>query len=461
MARKKIKLSDSMGVVEVPADALYQAQTQRALDNFKISSLRLPPVMIRALALIKQGSATVNGELGLLDAKRAGTIADAAAVVAAGQHADQFPLDVFQTGSGTSSNMNLNEVIATLATDDETVVDANDHVNMGQSSNDVFPSAIHVAACLQLHEVLLPAMQRLENVLLDRAEQHRDTIKTGRTHLMDAMPLSLGQEISAWASLLKNDRYRVQTTLTRLQQLAIGGTAVGTGVNTSDDFGKRVCNWLKSETGIRFRPMENLFEGISAQNTSLELSGQLRVMAASLSKICNDLRWMNSGPLSGLGEISLKPLQPGSSIMPSKVNPVIPEAVLMVAAQVNGNDNTISLAAQSGNFQLNVMLPVIAYNLLQSIEILANASGHLVQVIRDFSVNQETLVQNLSRNPILVTALNPIVGYRKAAEIAKKALQQNRPILEVAAEMTDIEPARLKQLLDPAKLALKRPEKPE
>ena len=449
-----------MGEVEVPADALYQAQTQRALDNFKISSLRLPPVMIRALALIKQACATVNGELGLLDEKRAAAIADAAATVAAGRHDQQFPLDVFQTGSGTSSNMNLNEVIATLASSEENVVDANDHVNMGQSSNDVFPSAIHVAACLQLHQVLLPAMIELENALLERAGQHRDTIKTGRTHLMDAMPLSLGQEIGAWASLVKNDRYRIQTTLTRLQQLAIGGTAVGTGVNTSDDFGQRVCHWLESASGIRFRQMENLFEGLSSQNTALELSGQLRVMSASLGKICNDLRWMNSGPLSGLGEISLKPLQPGSSIMPSKVNPVIPEAVLMVAAQVNGNDNTIALAAQSGNFQLNVMLPVIAYNLLQSIEILANASQHLARVIEDFDVNHEALRQNLARNPILVTALNPIVGYRKAARIAKKALRQNRSILEVAAE-TDIEPARLEELLDPARLASKRSEKPE
>ena len=442
-----------MGTVEIPAGALYQAQTQRALNNFKISPLRLPPGMIRALALLKQTCAATNTDLGRLDAARSAAIADAAAAVVAGEHADQFPLDVFQTGSGTSSNMNLNEVIATLAASEDLPIDPNDHVNMGQSSNDVFPSAIHVAACLGVHEQLLPAMLDLETAMAQRIEQHQTTVKTGRTHLMDAMPITLAQEISAWASQIKNDRYRIQTTLTRLQQLAIGGTAVGTGVNTSPDFGERVCGKLQAATGIRFTPMENLFEGLSTQNTTLELSGQLRVLAASLTKICNDLRWMNSGPLAGLGEIRLKPLQPGSSIMPAKVNPVIPEAVLMVAAQVNGNDTTITHAAQAGNFQLNVMLPVIAYNLLQSIEILANANHHLARAIESFSVNLDVLKQNLTRNPILVTALNPVIGYRKAAEIAKQALQQNRPILEVAMEMTDIDESKLRDLLDPGKLA--------
>jgi len=450
-----------MGMVEIPADALYQAQTQRALDNFKISSLRLPTVMIRALALIKQTSAATNVELGKLDAARGVAIANAAAEIVRGEYADQFPIDVFQTGSGTSSNMNLNEVIATLADDEAMPIDPNDHVNMGQSSNDVFPSAIHIAACLGIHEELLPAMKNLETALSKRIEQHQATIKTGRTHLMDAMPISLAQEISAWASQIRNDRYRIQTSLTRLQQLAIGGTAVGTGINTSPEFGAEVCGKLRAATGIRFVLMENLFEGLSTQNSALELSGQLRVLATSLTKICNDLRWMNSGPLTGLGEIRLKPLQPGSSIMPSKVNPVIPEAILMVAAQVNGNDATITHAAQSGNFQLNVMLPVIAYNLLQSIEILANANHHLAGAIEFFTVNNEVLRQNLARNPILATALNPIVGYRKAAEIAKQALQQNRPILEIAVEMTDIDESRLKELLDPGKLARNFREIPE
>jgi fumarate hydratase class II len=452
MSDDKIEMHDSMGTVAVPADALYQAQTQRALDNFNISSLRLPASMIYALARIKQGCAEVNHDLGKLDAQRAAAISAAAGLIIAGQHADQFAIDVFQTGSGTSSNMNVNEVIATLASSDAVAVHANDHVNMGQSSNDVFPSAIHIASACEVHEQLLPALQALESALRQRSEEHEHCLKTGRTHLMDAMPISLGQEISGWTSQIKNDRYRIQTTLMRLQQLALGGTAVGTGVNTSPDFGKRVCARLARATGIRFIPMENLFEALSTQNTALELSGQLRVVATSLTKICNDLRWMNSGPLSGLGEIGLQALQPGSSIMPAKVNPVIPEAVLMAAAQCAGNDTTISLAAQSGNFQLNVMLPVIAYNLLQSIEILANSSRHLARAVEGFTVNDEVMARDLAQNPILVTALNPLIGYSKAAEIAKTAVQQNRPILEVAVEMTDIDADELRGLLNPGNL---------
>ena len=452
MSKKKIKVTDSMGTVEIPATALYQAQTQRALDNFKISSLRLPGEMIQALALIKKACAEVNLEQANIDAKRADSIQLAADSIIAGKHVDQFEIDVFQTGSGTSSNMNVNEVIATLASNSKLKVHPNDHVNMGQSSNDVFPSAIHIAAALGVHERLLPAMQILETALLGQAEQHQSTFKTGRTHLMDALPISFGQEVSAWASQVKNDRYRIQTSLMRLQQLAIGGTAVGTGVNSSTDFGPRVCEKLHRATGIRFTRMENLFEALGTQNTALEVSGQLRVVATSLTKISNDLRWMNSGPLSGLGEIQLKALQPGSSIMPAKVNPVVPEAVLMAAAQVIGNDTTISLAAQSGNFQLNVMLPVIAYNLLQSIEILTNAAGHLATCIDSLVVNADVMDQNLTFNPILVTALNPIIGYQKAAKIAKAAVSLNRPILEVALEMTDIDEAKLKTLLDPGNL---------
>jgi fumarate hydratase class II len=452
MSDEKREMHDSMGSVAVPADALYQAQTQRALDNFKISALCLPASLICALARIKQGCAEVNHDLGKLDAQRAEAISAAAGLIIAGQHTDQFAIDVFQTGSGTSSNMNVNEVIATLASSDAVAVHPNDHVNMGQSSNDVFPSSIHVAAACEVHEQLLPALQALENALRKRCEEHEHSIKTGRTHLMDAMPISLGQEISAWTSQIKNDRYRIQTTLMRLQQLALGGTAVGTGINTSPDFGKRVCARLARATGIRFTPMDNLFEALSTQNTALELSGQLRVLATSLTKICNDLRWMNSGPLSGLGEISLQALQPGSSIMPAKVNPVIPEAVLMAAAQCIGNDTTISLAAQSGNFQLNVMLPVIAYNLLQSIQILANGSRHLAQAVESFTVNSEVMARDLARNPILVTALNPLIGYARAAEIAKTAVEQNRPILEVAVEMTDIDANQLRELLNPVNL---------
>ncbi len=458
---KKITVEDSLGSVKVPADALYRAQTQRALDNFQLSNLVLPVEMISALALIKQACAEVNQDLGKLDDRRAEAIRQAAGQVIDGKHRDQFGIDVFQTGSGTSSNMNLNEVIATLASADGLQVHPNDHVNMGQSSNDVFPSAIHLAAVRALHENLLPAMQILESALNARSEELSDTLKTGRTHLMDAMPITLGQEISAWAALVKQDRYRIQTALTRLQQLAIGGTAVGTGINTAADFGMRVCTVLQRLTGIRFMPMDNLFAGLSTQNTALEVSGQLRVFATSLTKICNDLRWMNSGPLTGLGEIRLKALQPGSSIMPAKVNPVIPEAVLMVCAQVNGNDTTITAAAQSGNFQLNVMLPVIAYNLIQSIEILSNSCRHLTEVINTFEVNPEALADNLARNPVLVTALNPLIGYQKAAEVAKQALAQNRPILEVAQEMTDIDVSELKHLLDPTRLALREAEYPD
>jgi len=452
MTDDKIEMQDSMGSVTVPADALYQAQTQRALDNFRISSLRLPQSVIQALALIKQGCAHANHALGKLDEPRAQAISHAAQSIIDGEHSNQFEIDVFQTGSGTSSNMNLNEVIATLASREGPGVHPNDHVNMGQSSNDVFPSAIHVAAATAVHEQLLPALQLLHDSLHRRSEEQAQTVKTGRTHLMDAMPISLGQEISAWASQLQSDRYRIQTTLTRLQQLALGGTAVGTGVNTSPDFGARVCAQLAQRTGIKFMPMKNLFEGLSTQNTALELSGQLRVLATSLTKISDDLRWMNSGPLSGLGEIKLQALQPGSSIMPAKVNPVIPEAVLMAAAQCIGNDATIAHAARSGNFQLNVMLPVIAYNLLQSIEILSNASLHLVPVIDNFQVNAETMAKNLDLNPILVTALNPLIGYQKAAEIAKAAVEQNRPILEIALQMTDLDEAKLVELLNPLNL---------
>ena len=452
MGKNKITVEDSLGSIEVPADALYRAQTQRALDNFQFSDLVMPAEIIAALALIKQACAEVNQDLGRLDDARAEAIQQAASQIAGGQHRDQFGVDVFQTGSGTSSNMNLNEVIATLASQNGLQVHPNDDVNMGQSSNDVFPSAIHLAAVCAIHENLLPAMQMLESRLSSRSDELSASVKTGRTHLMDAMPITLGQEISAWMALVKQDRYRIQTALTRLQQLAIGGTAVGTGINTTADFGQRVCTVLQRLTGVRLMPMENLFAGLSTQNTALEISGQLRVFSTSLVKICNDLRWMNSGPLAGLGEIRLKALQPGSSIMPAKVNPVIPEAVLMVCAQVSGNDATITMAAQSGNFQLNVMLPVIAYNLLQSIELLTSSCRHLDKVIDSFEVNPDALAENLARNPVLVTALNPLIGYQKAAEIAKQALAQNRPILEVAQEMTDIDVDELKRLLDPARL---------
>ena len=349
--------------------------------------------------------------------------------------------------------MNANEVIASLASTKQCPVHPNDHVNMGQSSNDVFPSAIHIAACIAIHEKLFPSLQHLEQVIMEKGDACREIVKTGRTHLMDAMPVTIGQEMSGWESQIKNGRYRLQSSLTRLQKLAQGGTAVGTGINTSEDFGARVCQALHDITGIRFSQMENLFEGLSAQDTAVETSGQLKVLAVSLMKIANDLRWMNSGPLAGLGEISLPALQPGSSIMPGKVNPVIPEAVAMACAQVIGNDSTITIAGQSGNFQLNVMLPLIAHNLLQSIVILGNSSLILAdKAISGFTVNSDQIEQTLAQNPILVTALNSVIGYELGAKIAKTAYLEKRPVIEVALELTDLDEAELKRLLDPASL---------
>ncbi len=444
---------DSMGELKVPADALWRAQTQRAVENFPISGLRLPRQMIRALGLIKLACAHANRSLGLLDDTIAGAIDAAARQVIEGEVDDQFPIDIFQTGSGTSSNMNTNEVISTLASRDGLEVHPNDHVNMSQSSNDVFPSAIQVAASLAIHEQLLPALNHLETVLQRKAEALDEVVTTGRTHLMDAMPITLGQEIGGWAEQIRQGRYRIQSSLTRLQKLPQGATAVGTGINAHPDFAARFNEVMKSLTGIGFAPKENFFEGLSAQDAAVETSGQLKVIAVSMMKIANDLRWMNSGPLASIGEIELPALQPGSSIMPGKVNPVIPEAVTMVCAQVIGNDATITLGGQSGNFQLNVMLPVIAYNLVQSIEILANAARVLAdKAVEGFSVREDNIQRALESNPILVTALNPVIGYELGARIAKTAYAEQRPVLEVAKEMTDLPEEELRRLLDPRTL---------
>lgn len=444
---------DSMGEVQVPATAFYGAQTQRAVNNFTISGLELPSSFIHAVALIKKTAAQVNSELGLLDDAIAKAIIDASNSIIANQYADQFPIDVFQTGSGTSTNMNVNEVIAHLASEQGQLVNPNDHVNMSQSSNDVIPTAIHVSAVLQLEEALLPALEHLHTTLLGKAAQVQVFVKTGRTHLMDAMPVTLGQELEAWASQIELNYDRMKVLMPQLLSLAQGGTAVGTGINAHPDFSAAFAAQLAVNTGYRFTPGENLFALISSQDTAVALSGQLKTLAVSLMKIANDLRWMNSGPLAGLGEISLEALQPGSSIMPGKVNPVIPEAVAMVAAQVVGNDASITLAGQSGNFQLNVMLPVIAYNLLQSIELLSNASVLLAdKAIATFTVNEDNLTKALARNPILVTALNPVIGYNKAAAIAKKAYKEARDIIDVAAEETNIPREELSKLLNPEKL---------
>jgi fumarate hydratase class II len=445
---------DSMGALDVPANALWGAQTQRAVQNFPPTGLRMPRTFIRALGLIKHAAAGANAELGDLPRDLAAAIQAAALDVAAGRYDNQFPVDVFQSGSGTSSNMNANEVIATLAARSLSLpVHPNDHVNMGQSSNDVVPTAIHVAAALLLDEHLLPALERLRTVLGQRAANSGDVVKTGRTHLMDAMPITLAQELLGWQAQIDNAAARLRSVTPRLHRLAQGGTAVGTGINARPEFAAVFARALAASTGIGFSPSDNYFEALSSQDTAVELSGQLKVLSVSLMKISNDLRWMNSGPLAGLGEIALPALQPGSSIMPGKVNPVVPESVTMIAAQVIGNDATIAVAAASGNFQLNVMLPVIAYNLLQSVELLGIGSRNLADnALAGFTVNRARLDDALARNPILVTALNPIIGYEKGAAIAKKAYAEGRPILDVAAEMTKLSVDELRRLLDPKTL---------
>ncbi len=445
---------DSLGKLLVPKDALYQAQTQRAVDNFPISGIAMPTRFIAAVALIKEAAAEVNNSLGLLEDDLAEAIQKAARQVREGDYSEHFPVDVFQTGSGTSTNMNVNEVIATLAGRSlAREVSPNDHVNMGQSSNDVIPTAIHIAATLALREDLLPALNHLARVIDDKGRELSDITKTGRTHLMDAMPLTMEQELSGWSAQVRAGIDRLEATLARLTRLAQGGTAVGTGINAHPDFADAVAARLSLLTGEEFIPAENFFESLSSQDTAVELSGQLRVLAVSLMKISNDLRWMNSGPLAGLGEIELPALQPGSSIMPGKVNPVIPEAVAMVCAQVMGNDATVAVAGQSGNFQLNVMLPVIAHNLLQSIHLLTSGSRVLADsAIAGFKVRRDNIEKAVARNPILVTALNPVIGYLKAAEIAKKAYAEQRPVLDVAEEMTDLGRQELAKLLDPEKL---------
>ena len=444
-----------MGELQVPEDALWGAQTQRAVDNFPISGMPMPRQFIAALGLVKWAAAGANAELGLLTSDKAVAIQKSALEVSAGDHDEHFPIDVFQTGSGTSSNMNANEVIATLATEDlGSEVHPNDHVNMSQSSNDVIPTCVHVSAAIGIQDKLLPALKHLSAALEKKARETDGIVKTGRTHLMDAMPVTLGQELDGWRSQIDHAAARLGDTMNRLTGLAQGGTAVGTGINAHPKFGTKVATLLAERTGVNFKQADSLFEGLSSQDAAVETSGQLRALAVSLTKIANDLRWMNSGPLAGIGEIALPSLQPGSSIMPGKVNPVIPEAVAMVCAQVIGNDATIAMGGQSGNFQLNVMLPVVAHNLLQSIEILANSSVCLADsAIAGFTVNEAKINDALDRNPILVTALNPVIGYEKGAAVAKKAYAEGRPIKDIAREETDLTDEELDRLLDPADLA--------
>jgi len=445
---------DSFGDIEVPAGALWGAQTERARRNFQLSGTTLPADFIAALALIKAAAARANARLGLLPAAVANAIAEAALAVARGEHVGQFPLDVYQTGSGTSTNMNANEVIARLATQRlGKAVHANDHVNMCQSSNDCIPSAIHVSAVLASRRELLPALEELRAALAEKEQAWQGILKTGRTHLMDATPMSLGQEVSGWRAQVDLAIERLRGSETRLLALAQGGTAIGTGINAHEKFAVTCIEELNALTSVPFRAADNFFAAQGTQDAAVEYSGQLRTLAVSLMKIANDLRWMGSGPLGGLAELRLPALQPGSSIMPGKVNPVIPEAVAMIAAQVMGHDSAIAIAGQSGNFQLNVMLPLIASDLLTQIHLLANGARALArQCIAGLEPNTARLDEILARNPILATALNPAIGYEKAAAIAKRAYAEGRPVFDVALEMSGLKEEELRRLLDPAAL---------
>ena len=459
MAKKRYRTEkDSLGEVKIPFNALWGPQTQRAIDNFPVSGITFNfpfgRSFLKAMGVIKEAAARANKSLKLIDAKRARGIIKASKEVWSGKHDDQFPVDIFQTGSGTSTNMNANEVIGKLATKYCGVeVDPNDHVNMSQSSNDVIPTAINISCHCDLELLLLPALEGLIQAIDDKSKKLEGVTKTGRTHLMDAMPIDMSQELNAWKSQLLSAQESLLVVTDKLLFLPQGGTAVGTGINAHPRFTKEFAKEVSKLGKVKAKPSNDFFRSLSAQDTSLQVSGELRNLATILMKISNDLRWMNSGPLTGLGEIELKALQPGSSIMPGKVNPVIPESVAMVCADVIGNDTTVAIAAQSGNFQLNVMLPLVAYNVLKSINILSGALTILAnKAIKTFKVNNKKIADNLKRNPILVTALNPVIGYAKAADIAKKAYREGRPILDVALEETNLSHKRLEKLLDPANL---------
>lgn len=445
---------DSMGELQVPATALYQAQTQRAVQNFNLSTKPMPVGFIRALLQIKKAAALSNATLHLLPEATAKAITQAAEQLLTDTDMSQFPVSVYQTGSGTSSNMNVNEVLATLASNlSGQKVHPNDHVNLGQSSNDTIPTAIQLSSLLALTQQLLPALNTLKSAINTKSAEIGRIVKTGRTHLMDAMPVTFAQVLGGWHSQLAHAQQQIQQQIPLLGQLAQGGTAVGSGINAHPEFARRFATQLSAQTSLTLKPSDDFFFNLSSQDSALALSGSLKTLAAALLKIANDLRWMNSGPLSGLAEISLPALQPGSSIMPGKVNPVIPEAVAMASAQVFGCDTAISIAAQSGNFELNVMLPVVADNLLEAISLLSGSCIALAtQAIAGFTVNEQNIAKSLAQNPILVTALNSRIGYDKAAAIAKLAYQQQRPILDVAAEQTELSKDELAQLLNPALL---------
>lgn len=447
---------DSMGEMQVPASSYFGAQTQRAVINFPISPLRFPRSFIRAMGLIKKAAAQVNLDLGGLDKELAAAILQAADEVIEGKLDDQFVVDIFQTGSGTSTNMNTNEVIANRAIEirggkiGSREVHPNDHVNMSQSSNDVIPTAIHVSALEELDQRLLPALQRLQTSLESKAQDFDDVVKIGRTHLQDAVPLRMGQEFSAYSRMVENGMARLDSVRSRLGELAIGGTAIGTGLNCPPEFAGAVVAALSTWTGIHFSQAPNKFEALAGRDAAVETSAMLKTVAGSLMKIANDLRWLSSGPRCGIGEILLPATQPGSSIMPGKVNPVIPEAIAMIAAQIIGNDTTISIGGFSGNFELNVMKPVIAYNLLQSIELMSNGCVVLAEKCVDgLQVDRERCKEMVEKSLAMVTSLAPRIGYDRAAELAKEAYETGSTVRDVARDKKVLAEEELAKVLDP------------
>jgi fumarate hydratase class II len=455
---------DTLGEMKVPADALWGAQTQRAVENFPVSGIRFPRRFVKALGAIKMAAAQVNMELGLLDKRLGGAVEKASREAMDGALDDHFVLDIFQTGSGTSTNMNANEVIANRSAQllglkiGAKDVHPNDHVNMGQSSNDVIPTASHVAACTALSEDLIPALKKVQAALGAKAKEFAEIVKTGRTHLQDATPVTLGQEFSGYASQIEHGIKRIENALPHLRELAIGGTAVGTGLNAHPEFAARVCKALSKLFDQKFVEAPNHFEAQAARDALVEASGALRTVAVSLSKIANDIRWLGTGPRTGLGEIALPATQPGSSIMPGKVNPVITEAVRQVCTQVMGNDVTVMVSGQADNFELAVMIPVMTYNVLQSAEIMANVSRVFVdKCIAGITANRERCRAYAERSPALATALAPIVGYDKAAEIAKKALAKDKTIREVVVEEGLMDAKKADEVLDPARQVGKIP----
>jgi fumarate hydratase class II len=448
---------DTMGTVRIPANAYYGAQTQRAVDNFPISNQTFPPVFIRSLALIKECAAAVNADLGLLDDRLAQVVIQAAREVGQGKLGEQFVVDVFQTGSGTSTNMNMNEVLATRANEiltqkktSRSPVHPNDHVNLGQSSNDVIPTALHISALTAIRKTLTPALENLHHILIEKATEFSDVHKLGRTHLQDAVPLTLGQEFSGYARQVALGLQRINDTEKQLIELALGGTAVGSGLNAHPDFAGRVIAMISERTGFAFVEAENHFEAQAARDAAVATSGQLKTLAISLIKIANDIRWLASGPRCGLGEIKIPSLQPGSSIMPGKVNPVIPEMLLQVTAQVVGNDTAITVGGQSGNFELNVMIPLITHNLLQSIQLLGSGVDVFAEkCIRGVTANRDRCAANIERSLAMVTGLVPHIGYEKSAAIAKIAYETGQTVREVALEQQIVSEELLNRILEP------------